>query len=65
MVLGGRNEGGALKEAQAYYPSRDGNGESPWEAFPELPKAMYGFGAASVSETIYVVGGITEKKSTN
>ena len=65
VVLGGRNEGGALKEAQAYYPSRDGNGESPWEAFPELPKAMYGFGAASVSETIYVVGGITEKKSTN
>ena len=57
VVLGGQNELGTLKEAQAYYPSRDGNGESPWEEFPELPEPMVGFGAASVSETVYVVGG--------
>jgi hypothetical protein len=58
VVMGGRNEGGALKEAQAYYPSRDGNGESPWEAFPDLPEPMYGFGVASVSESIFIIGGL-------
>ena len=65
VVIGGRNEGGALKETQAYFPSRDGNGESPWEDFLELPEAMVGFGAASVSETIYVVGGQTFEGSSN
>jgi DNA-binding CsgD family transcriptional regulator/N-acetylneuraminic acid mutarotase len=63
VVLGGRNEEGALKEAQAYFPSRDGNGESPWEQFPPLPEAIFGFGVASVSESVYVVGGKTFQES--
>ena len=45
--------------APPHYPSRDGNGENPWEDFPELPEPMYGFGAASVSESIFIIGGLT------
>ena len=57
VVLGGRDEGGALKSAWSYFPSRDGGGEDPWERFADLPEARYGFGAASIYESVYLLGG--------
>ncbi len=60
LVIGGRNDSGALKEAVGYYPSRDVEGENPWEGFVDLPEARYGFGVANVSDTIYVMGGFPE-----
>jgi DNA-binding CsgD family transcriptional regulator len=59
VVLGGRNEGGALMEAVGYFPSRDASGEDPWDGFVALPEARYGFGVQSTGETIYLFGGIT------
>ena len=60
VVLGGRNAAGVLKEAVSYFPSRDGGGEDPWEGFVALPEGRYGFGVASVYETINLIGGFTE-----
>jgi hypothetical protein len=60
VVLGGRNEGGALTEAAGYFPSRDAGGEDPWNGFVALPEARYGFGAANVSDTLYIIGGELE-----
>jgi len=60
VVLGGRNETGALNQAQAYFPSRDNNGEDPWESFPDMPDSRYNFGAASMNNSIYIIGGEME-----
>jgi N-acetylneuraminic acid mutarotase len=57
VVLGGRNESGALHNADAYFPSRDFSGEDPWGAFEDMSAGRYGFGAASIYETIYIIGG--------
>lgn len=65
VVLGGRNAAGALNEAAAYFPSRDVDGDDPWEGFEDLPDARYGFGVASVYDSIYVIGGISEESETN
>jgi DNA-binding CsgD family transcriptional regulator len=65
VVLGGRNEEGALKEAVGYFPSRDGDGEVAWEEFVDLPEERYGFGVANVSDTVYVIGGESEMEETD
>jgi len=65
VVLGGRNESGALNQSQAYFPSRDINGEDPWESFPDMPDSRYNFGAASMNNSIYVIGGISDLTETN
>jgi len=57
VVMGGRNADGALDSAEAYYPSRDANGEYPWETFVDMPMSRYGFGVASIYDTLYVIGG--------
>lgn len=62
VVLGGRNDRGALKEARAYFPSRDASNEVPWETFADLPESRYGFGAASIYDKIYVIGGTSENE---
>ena len=64
VVLGGTNAAGALRDVVGYFPARDANGETPWEAFAPLPAPRFGFGAASVSETIYVIGGVVEGNET-
>jgi hypothetical protein len=65
VVLGGRNDSGALNEAVGYFPSRDANGEDPWEGFVALPEARYGFGTANISDTLYVIGGELEGDATD
>ena len=57
VVIGGRNDGGALTEAVGFYPSRDFEGENPWEEFVDLPEARYGFGVESSGEVIFIFGG--------
>jgi N-acetylneuraminic acid mutarotase len=60
VVLGGRNGEEILNQAWSYYPSRDVNGESPWEAFLELPTGRASFGVANIYNTVYVIGGIVD-----
>jgi len=60
VVMGGRNADGVLDSAEAYYPSRDASGEYPWEDFVDMPMPRYGFGVASIYDTIYAIGGTTD-----
>ncbi len=53
VILGGRNDDGILNSARSYFPSR----EVPWGAFPGFPEKRYSFGAASINDSIYIVGG--------
>jgi hypothetical protein len=46
-----------LKEAVGYFPSRDADGEDPWEAFVDLPEERYGFGVASSGDAVFMMGG--------
>jgi hypothetical protein len=57
VVLGGRNESGLLTSVQAYYPSRDANGEDPWLNEIDLPQGRADFGAASIYDLVYILGG--------
>jgi len=63
VVLGGRNDGGALKDVKAYFPSRDYNSEDPWDIFPELPESLFDFGVVSISDRILIIGGKTLENS--
>ena len=51
-----------MTSVQAYYPSRDVNGEDPWLDDIDLPQGRADFGAASINNTIYVVGGKNENE---
>ena len=57
VVLGGRGNNRSSSVAWSYFPSRDVDGEDPWESFKNLPEGRAGFGAASIYNSIYVVGG--------
>jgi len=63
VILGGRNGEDILDQAWAYYPSRDVNGESPWESFVDLPEGRAGFSAASIYNSIYLLGGKTRRRA--
>jgi DNA-binding CsgD family transcriptional regulator/N-acetylneuraminic acid mutarotase len=62
VVLGGRKGKAILDQAWAYYPSRDASGEAPWESFMDLPEGRAGFGAASIYNSIYLLGGETPRR---
>lgn len=64
VVLGGRNDGKILQDTLVYYPSRDVAGEDPWAEMAEMPVGRAGFGAASIYESVYVVGGETAEPVT-
>lgn len=57
ILLGGQQGETALSETLAYFPARDAVGENPWEKFVTMPDPRYDFGAASVYDTIYLMGG--------
>ena len=58
VVMGGKTLNGKVQsEAWAYFPSRESNGESPWDEFTNLPEGRAGFGAASINDSIYIFGG--------
>ncbi len=62
IILGGANGEDILDQAWGFYPSRDADGETPWEDFLELPASRAGFGVASIYDTIYVIGGAGDGK---
>ncbi|MBG0770456.1 MAG: helix-turn-helix domain-containing protein [Anaerolineaceae bacterium] len=57
VVLGGRNGSRLLKITQSYVPSRDASGENPWEDFVDMPQGRVDFGAASIYDLVYLLGG--------
>lgn len=59
VVLGGQNDGKILQDTLVYYPSRDVAGEDPWGVMAEMPVGRSAFGAASIYESVYVIGGVT------
>ncbi|MEA3326902.1 MAG: LuxR C-terminal-related transcriptional regulator [Chloroflexota bacterium] len=63
IVLGGRNNSDILKDAQAYFPSRDSGGEDPWSKYVALPEGRYDFGVANIYDNIYILGGKPMGKS--
>jgi len=60
VVLGGRGESQPSAAVWSYYPSRDIAGGTPWERFVDLPEPRYGFGAAGIFNSIYILGGHLE-----
>lgn len=57
VVLGGRNGSRLLKSTLSYVPSRDASGEDPWEEYVDMPQGRAEFGAASIYDLVYLLGG--------
>lgn len=57
VVLGGRNGSRLLKSTLSYVPSRDASGEDPWEEYADMPQGRAEFGAASIYDLVYLLGG--------
>jgi N-acetylneuraminic acid mutarotase len=52
-VLGGLQEGAALRVHRVYHPSTDS-----WDVLPPMPTALHGAGAEVVDERLFVLGGV-------
>jgi N-acetylneuraminic acid mutarotase len=59
-VVGGFDGERALKTHQAYIPSRDSAGESPWESYAPLTSGRYAMGTTHLVNTIYLSGGLSD-----
>jgi len=57
LLIGGQAEQGGLKDVWIYYPDRDSEGDAAWEKGPDLPDARYGFAAATLANSIFILGG--------
>jgi N-acetylneuraminic acid mutarotase len=62
IVLGGNDGEDISNQMWTYYPSRDLNGDSPWEVFIDMPEGRSDFGVASIYDSIYMFGGISDTK---
>ena len=62
VLLGGRNETGLLRSTLSYVPSRDASGENPWEEFVDMPQGRAEFGATSIYDLVYLLGGEMDGK---
>lgn len=65
LIIGGRSSLGDLDSVLAYYPNRDNEGETPWEDAPALPEPRAGLAAATLANSIYVVGGSVKPEAAN
>jgi N-acetylneuraminic acid mutarotase len=63
FILGGFNGQTALTTNLAYFPTRDASGENSWETFAPLPGGRYAMAAASLSNVIYVAGGLADEET--
>jgi N-acetylneuraminic acid mutarotase len=63
-VLGGFDGQNALPLNEAYTPSLEGSSASPWAASTPLPEGRFGMGAASIADSILVIGGEQASDST-
>ena len=60
-VLAGYDGIQALAVNEAYFPARDTGEDSPWEVKSSLPDGRYGMGVASITDIVYVIGGLGEE----
>jgi DNA-binding CsgD family transcriptional regulator len=59
-LMGGYDGKKSLDLNEVYTPSLDTGGESPWENSTPLPGGRYKMGIVSVTDVIYLVGGIND-----
>jgi N-acetylneuraminic acid mutarotase len=59
-VLGGTGEEGTLSVTEIFAPDRLADGDEAWSNGVPMPERRWGMGAASVADTIYVMGGAGE-----
>jgi DNA-binding CsgD family transcriptional regulator/N-acetylneuraminic acid mutarotase len=57
LVCGGFDGKSALNQVLIYFPNRDSNGETAWEAGPDLPQARYGMNSTSLANMVFLFGG--------
>ncbi len=58
VLIGGQSNSTEVDNVFIYYPSRDNLAEEPWENISNLPDGRYDFGAAALSDSIYIIGGL-------
>ena len=63
FLLGGFNGQAALTTNAAYYPTRDANGEDPWETYIPLPAGRYAMAITTLSNVIYIAGGLANSET--
>ena len=59
-VVGGKNETGALRRHDIFFPQRQLDGEDAWESAAALPQPRYGMGISVLADMIYLAGGENE-----
>jgi N-acetylneuraminic acid mutarotase len=62
FLLGGFDGQTALTTNIAYFPTRDSDGEDPWESYAPLPAGRYAMAVNSLSNVIYIAGGLTDNE---
>ena len=62
IVMGGNDGEEIYNQTWAYYPSRDANDEDPWEVYIDMPEGRTDFGVASIYDSIYILGGISDQQ---
>ena len=56
-VVGGFDGENSLSVNEAYTPSLEGSSSSPWTSAPPIPEKIYDMSAASVVDTLLILGG--------
>lgn len=56
IIMGGLKDESLLISTQVYFPSRDGDGEKPWESYLDLPAGLENLSIANIYDTVYVFG---------
>ena len=59
VICGGYDGKQALSQVLIYYPNRDNNAEPAWENGPDLPQGRYGMNSTSVTNMVYLFGGMS------
>ncbi len=62
-LLGGFDGQTPLTRNETYIPSLEGSGASPWSTATPLPEGRYAMGAASIADSILVIGGVPPSSS--
>ena len=61
FVIGGYDGKKALATNEIYIPDLEESENSPWEIGEPLPNPRYAMGVASLADTIYVIGGVSDR----
>lgn len=57
LLFGGYNGERTLDLNEAYYPTRDLEGEDPWETNEPMPEGSYGMGISNLAGVTFLLGG--------